>query len=127
MNTPRLLLVYNTDTGLFNAAAGWAHKLISPGTYACGLCKITYGHAGMLKAWQTYLVGQPFPTSFLYRDIFQERYPDLKDYPLPLILVEDGPLIEILLEAAELTAAKGIATLITKVDAALSAWRKDRG
>ncbi|MDP1579750.1 MAG: hypothetical protein Q8M02_05695 [Candidatus Didemnitutus sp.] len=127
MNTPRLLLVYNADSGLFNAAAGWAHKLISPETYACSLCKITYGHTGMLRAWQTYLAGQPFPTAFLYRDTFQERYPDLAEHPLPLILVEDGPGVEILLEAADIEVANGLATLITEVEAALADWRSQRG
>ena len=126
MNPTRLLLVYNADSGLFNAAAGWAHKLISPETYECSLCKITYGHTGMLQAWKTFLSSQPFPAVFLYRDTFQERYPDLAEHPLPLILMDDGHRLEILLEAADIKLANGLATLITQVEAAVADWRSRR-
>ena len=38
-----LLFVYNADTGLFNTVADAAHKILSPSTYSCNLCKVTYG------------------------------------------------------------------------------------
>ena len=38
-----LILVYNADSGFFNALADSAHKLLSPSTYDCRLCALTYG------------------------------------------------------------------------------------
>jgi hypothetical protein len=39
----KLLFVYNADSGLFNSIAEAAHKIVSPQTYRCDLCRITYG------------------------------------------------------------------------------------
>jgi len=38
---PRLLFVYNADTGRFNRLADAAHKVLSPQAYQCVLCKVT--------------------------------------------------------------------------------------
>ena len=34
-----LLIVYNADSGFFNTIAASVHKLVSPQTYECALCK----------------------------------------------------------------------------------------
>ena len=35
--------IYNAKSGLANSIFDLAHKLISPDTYECNLCKITHG------------------------------------------------------------------------------------
>jgi hypothetical protein len=122
VRSPRLILVYNADRGLFSAAAGWAHKWLSPDTYTCALCKVSYGATGMLPAWRDYLATVSFPVEFLYRDTFQERYGMHREWPLPAIFVDDDAL-EILLSAKEIEEAGGLAGLILRLDGKLADLR----
>ena len=46
---PRLLFVYNADTGLFNALADSAHKILSPQTYQWVLCEVTLIHTSRAR------------------------------------------------------------------------------
>jgi len=43
----KLIFVYNADSGLLNAMKDWAHKIVSPETYPCSLCALTYNNLGM--------------------------------------------------------------------------------
>ena len=87
----RLVFVYNADRGLFNAATDSVHKLLSPGTYECRLCQVTYGAFAMRRAWRDYLDGLGLPLVFLHRDEFLGTYPALTELPLPVILTDGGP------------------------------------
>jgi hypothetical protein len=37
-----LLFVYNADAGLVTGLLDTLHKVLSPSTYSCSLCAITY-------------------------------------------------------------------------------------
>ena len=67
---PTLLFVYNADTGLFSVMTDYAHKILSPKTYPCNLCAITYGNMGMNKQWKEYINNLTIPIEFLHRDEF---------------------------------------------------------
>ena len=41
-----LIFIYNAKSGIGNAFIDWAHKIISPKTYDCNLCSITYNNLG---------------------------------------------------------------------------------
>ncbi|NJM95354.1 MAG: GTPase, partial [Acaryochloridaceae cyanobacterium CSU_5_19] len=38
----RLIFVYNANSGGINTALDIAHKLLSPSTYRCNLCRLTH-------------------------------------------------------------------------------------
>ncbi|MEO7700239.1 MAG: hypothetical protein ABIZ04_13525 [Opitutus sp.] len=122
----QMLIVYNAEDGLFNALNDWAHKIFSPETYDCSLCRFTYGLAGMLAPWKTFVTGQPFPTVFFHRPDFWERYPDLKTQALPLILVESRGQVEVLVTADEIKNTGGLMTLINLVQSRLEGRSKIR-
>ena len=48
-----LIFVYNANAGLFNMMSDYAHKIISPETYECNLCALTYGNLGMKQKWKS--------------------------------------------------------------------------
>lgn len=86
----KLLFVYNADSGLFNTLADAAHKIVSPRTYQCDLCRITYGWFQERADWRAFIDGLGMDCEFLHRDQFRARFPDL-DVSLPAILrVGDG-------------------------------------
>ena len=86
-----LLFVYNADSGLFNTVADAAHKILSPSTYSCNLCKVTYGWFTERSQWRRFVESLDVQCSFLHRDELQRRHPELSGEPLPAVFrVVDG-------------------------------------
>lgn len=118
---PTLIAVYNADGGLLDAARDAVHKLVSPATYPCSLCALTYGAVSMRRVWRAFLDRLGMPVMFLYRDEFREDL-DSRDLPLPVILLggETNPP-EVLVSAAELDALPDLLALMALVEARLRA------
>lgn len=123
MHPDRITLVYSESSGLFDALSGWTHKLLSPGTYHCALCRITFGLTGMLVPWKNYLELLPFPKSFLHRDEFKVKYPTLAATPLPVILAETNGGREVLLSAVEIRSSASLSRLINLMQIRLENWK----
>ena len=125
MKTTRLLLVYNADSGMFNSVIGWTHKVFSPSTYQCSLCRHTFGLSGMLLPWRTFIELLPLPAEFLHRDIFVARFPALAAHILPSIFIESKGTCETLLGAAEINRSSGLVSLMALMNDRLGEWSKD--
>jgi len=114
--TKTLLFVYNADTGLFSVVTDYAHKIISPKTYPCNLCALTYGNMGMNNKWKEFIATIKVPIAFLHRDEFVKQY-DLKDTQLPAAFFTQGESIKMLITHDELnacTSVEGLIDLVTK-------------
>ena len=118
-----LIFVYNAPDGIAAALIDAAHKLISPATYPCSLCAVTYGAVAMRRDWKVYLARLPYPVKFYHRDGFLRSFPAL-EVALPAILIAkaDAPP-RLLIDAATLDAQADVASLIATLDAALAADR----
>ena len=117
---PTLILVYNADGGVFNALGDMVHKILSPATYPCSLCALTYGPFTMRAAWRSFLDKLGLQVLFLYRDEFRQNL-DQRDIVLPAILLgaETGAP-EVLVSAAELAALRDLPALIALVEERLA-------
>jgi hypothetical protein len=112
-----LIFVYNADGGLLNAARDAVHKLVSPATYPCSLCALTYGAVAKRPAWSAFLENVGLPALFLYRDEFRSTL-DTRDLPLPAILIGGtGPVPEVLVSASELDGLADLDALIGLLEA----------
>ena len=111
-----LIFVYNASNGLFSAIADYLHKNISPQTYECNLCAITYDNFGMKKAWKDYLKNLPVEKIFLHKQEFQKRFPEFAEQNLPLILSKMDGLTSVLLTSVDLNEQKTQEDLMTKID-----------
>ncbi|MFD2515805.1 hypothetical protein ACFSRY_18175 [Pontibacter locisalis] len=113
----KLIFVYNSETGLFNKLTDFAHKIVSPETYACSLCALTYGKFTVQKAWSEYIKQLPMPVEFIYRN--EWRFAPVRD-TYPLVALQTGEnRIEVLLEAEELNRMKSLDQLKSRLDEAL--------
>jgi len=97
-----LIFVYNAKGGLFNAITDYIHKNISPETYECNLCAITYDNFGMKKDWKNFLKSLEVEKIFLHKEEFEKDFPQFKDSSLPLILAKTKDKVEILFSSKEL-------------------------
>ena len=117
---PTLMLVYNANGGVLHAFGDMVHKIISPGTYPCSLCALTYGPFTMQATWRSFLGTLGLPVLFLYRDEFRQDL-DERDIALPAILLgaETGAP-EVLVSAADLAALQDLPALIALIEARLA-------
>ena len=112
---PRLIIVYNADGGLLNAAKDTVHKIAAPATYPCSLCALTYGWLSMHEPWRRFLKSLPHSKVFHHRNDFALAFPEL-NVPLPAILLIEGrPRPEVLVSAQELDALTDLEALMALV------------
>lgn len=115
-----LIMVYNADGGVFAALSDAVHKLVSPATYPCSLCAVSYGALAMRGEWRAFLDSLPMAKRFHHRDDFRAAWPGL-DIALPAILMQRGHAPPaLLLDAATLDALPDLAALIAAVRRAVS-------
>ena len=84
-----LLFVYNADAGVLNGVLDTLHKTLSPATYSCSLCALTYGAFAMRPEWAAFLRQLPVTPVFLHRDELRTQYPELAQLPLPAAFMRD--------------------------------------
>jgi hypothetical protein len=112
---PKIIFVYNADSGVFNLLSDIAHKIFSPQTYACNLCAITHSNLGMRKEWKAYLDSLANPLEFLHGDEFKDKYkPD--EVNLPAIFVEGNDSPKQIVSAAQINQSRSIQDLKTLID-----------
>ena len=101
MTRPRLIFVYNADSGLFNTVTDIAHKILSPSTYACNLCALTHGHFKVREEWVNFLERLDADCEFLHRDEFHAQY-GLDNLRLPAVFEKVSGKLELLIDAQTL-------------------------
>ncbi|OUJ71739.1 hypothetical protein [Hymenobacter crusticola] len=80
---PQLLFVYNAEAGALQGLLDTLHKTLSPQTYACSLCRLTYGAVHMRSEWKQFVQELGLPCRFLHRPEFIREFPTLRQQPLP--------------------------------------------
>jgi len=103
----KLLFVYNADSSLFKQVGDLIHKTISPKTYKCNLCRITYGNLGMKKQWQEFIQSLTLPVQFFYKDELKQEYPELTVIDLPAVLIVNEGKPRLLINSSEINAVHG--------------------
>lgn len=90
MEKQSLIFVYNANSSMFSQATDYVHKIVSPKTYNCNLCKLTYDNLGVKKEWKHFIQGLTYPVNFLHKDEFVKQYPDFASIALPTIFIQDS-------------------------------------
>jgi hypothetical protein len=50
-----------------NSVTDFAHKMLSPSTYECQLCALTYGSFSMKQKWKSFIESLPIKTVFFIK------------------------------------------------------------
>ena len=116
----RLIFVYNANAGLLAGAFDSIHKLVSPATYPCSLCAVTYGALRMDPRWRAYLGRLPYAVDFYHRPDFRAAFPEHAGLALPLVALASESALEVLLSADDLDATTTIDGLIAVLNRALA-------
>ena len=89
------------------------HKAISPQTYECNLCGLTFGLLSEHKQWKRFRETSNVDMEFLHRDEFEQKYNQEFDYPV--ILKQDDD-ISIMIAKTKLNEIKTLDQLISQVE-----------
>jgi len=117
---PQILFVYNVDLTPFALLSDFVHRIVSPDTYPCRLCDLTYDRFTMKREWNRFVATLPADCAFELRDRFRRKYPAYADVPLPAVFGRTaGGTLRILLSAEEINAARTLASLRRRVTAAV--------
>ena len=116
-----LIFVYNAKSGIVNEFLDFAHKIVSPSTYNCNLCAISYGNFTMKKKWSDYISSLPVRSTFTYKDKVSEY--GYNNIELPSIIFRNGSRSKVIISSEEINKLKKIDQLIN----ILSDRLKDQG
>ena len=115
MSRPTLLFVYGNDGGVVNSVIHSLHKIVSPATYNCNLCALTYGPFRKRGAWTRAVASLGAETIFLHRDEMFAGYG--QDQPaLPAVFVVEGERPTVLISKAEIDGCTDLDALIALLE-----------
>ena len=107
----KLIFVYNAKSGFINSVIDYTHKIVSPETYNCNLCNLTYDNLGKIKKWNKFIKSLGIPVHFKYLDNIEE-FGISKNYSFPAVFTGDKRL---LINSQEINDCKSIDELINLV------------
>ena len=137
MSIDKLIFVYNANSGTINSLLDSAHKIVSPSTYQCRLCDLTYDAFKENAEWARFresLANEKFmPRStryesepiksnvqelaFLHKDEFEKQYKSkwLPKYDFPAILMTSNHGLELFMSAIEMNGITSTTELIEEI------------
>jgi hypothetical protein len=115
----KLLFIYNANSGFLDKILDGAHKIVSPSTYDCNLCAITFGNFTEDELWKEFRENTHITMEFIYKDEFLQSYRSKNLDPLtfPTILIEKSTNLELFISSEilnEMTTSESLIKEITK-------------
>ena len=100
-DTEKLIFIYNASDDLPSISFDFIHKIISPSTYQCNLCNVTYGNVSMHKEWKEYIESFPLEIEFLYKNNYSQYYKNLKINEFPVAYKYNGNSYQVFISKKE--------------------------
>ncbi len=123
MSIRQLIFVYNAESGLFNSLSDFAHKILSPSTYKCQLCALTFGNFNMNTEWKKFIKTLPLQVVFLHKDEFISKY-RVSSAGFPSAYIKDDDKIKQIIPATEFQQCKSLEELKQLVSYKVTAYDK---
>lgn len=113
-----LLFVYNANSGFGNIILDGAHKVLSPGTYKCNLCELTFGFISERAVWKRFRNQSELQMKFLYKDEFKKAYASkfIPRFTFPIVLAESADGLEVFIGTSELNGMEAADELIRLIE-----------
>ena len=109
----KLIFVYNAKSDKINVLIDFGHKIISPLTYECDLCKLTHSNLGERKEWKRFQKESKIEIEFYHKDEFESLFST--SYKYPVILKNKDLKFSILLDSKDLGKIENVTELIKRI------------
>ncbi|PKA99233.1 hypothetical protein B0O79_2938 [Flavobacteriaceae bacterium MAR_2009_75] len=119
----KLIFVYHADADLKSKVIDGAHKILSPSTYACNLCAITYGAFTENRTWKKFRENSDIAMEFLHKDEFKKDYASKfsHKFSYPVVLAATDNTLELFVGTQTLNELENSAELIALIERQLGA------
>ena len=108
-----LIFVYNAKSGFMNSSFDAIHKIVSPKTYNCRLCKLTHGALSEKREWINFVKKSKHTFEFFNKDEFEERFQHKFSYPCVLSYSES--ILGIVIDNIKMNSLNNIGDLINEI------------
>lgn len=110
----KLIFIYNADSGLGNLLLDGAHKILSPNTYECSLCSLTFGAFSEKSVWKKFREESKVEMEFFHKDEFTKQYASKfgHKFSFPIVLSEGINGLEVFVNTLEMNDLKTTEELI---------------
>lgn len=85
----KLLFIYNATSGKLNALFDTGRKLLSPSTYPCSLCTLTYDAFTESSIWKNFRKESHLDMEFYHKDEFEDKFPNVNMIYPAILKLED--------------------------------------
>jgi len=116
----KLIFIYNASDDLISVSFDFIHKIVSPSTYQCSLCKITYGNVSMHDKWKEYIYNSNYDFEFLYKNNYLEYYKGLNIKEFPVAYKYNGNSYDVFISKKEFDSCNDLDSLIQIVNQKLN-------
>ena len=114
----KLLFIYNANSGKINALFDAGHKFLSPSTYQCSLCALTYDVFTENTVWRTFRTESNLTMEFYHKDEFETKFPSVTMI-YPAILKLEGNQLTTVINNEILNDISDVETLIERLKISL--------
>ena len=112
----KLIFIYNAKSGWRNALMDSAHKLISPSTYNCRLCALTFHTFSEKSKWRKFRTSSGIPMEFLHKDEPMAQVNSITNLSLPAVIYKTEDSAEIIINTKQLNGMNSLDELITTIN-----------
>lgn len=119
-----VVFIYNARSGWGNALMDSIHKVVSPATYSCALCQLTYGLVGERSSWRDFILSLPMQVRFVHLDEMEvelQVFIDQND-GAPAVVEHDTSGYRLLLSATDLNGFGSLEELMRVLEAKFSGY-----
>lgn len=120
---PELIFVYNAKSGIVNGVVDYVHKIVSPETYQCNLCALTYDNLGKKSEWVKFLETLKMKISFTYRDEIRDDPISAETVALPAVFMKKKGHAKLLISSAEINKLSTLDELVVLVKRKVGAMK----
>ena len=113
----KLIFIYNANSGKHNTLLDTMHKIVSPNTYNCNLCDITFGLFTENKTWRKFRQTSKVEMVFLHKDEYLKKYKSKFNYKFtfPIVLAEHLESLSVFINTDELNRLKNQEGLMKEI------------
>ncbi|GEQ86953.1 hypothetical protein ULMS_24610 [Patiriisocius marinistellae] len=92
--------------------------MVSPSTYDCRLCDVTFGFFAEKEEWKEFRETSNLDMVFLHKDEFLKKYRSkwLAKYTFPVILQEEGGELFVFINTPTLNIVENTTQLMTEIN-----------
>lgn len=113
----KLIFVYNANSGKLNGLMGSLHKVVSPSTYTCKLCELTYNTFGENKVWRDFRENMDIDVDFFHKDEFLKSYASKfgHKFEFPVVLAQAEKGLEVFISKNEFSEIDDLEVLMNTI------------